>query len=372
MARIEQLQILEVVPSLEIGGAERLVCLLAAELPRLGAGVSVVSLYDGGSTAISAELERLGTPVYKLGKHRGPDLGVFGRLRSAIAAVQPDVIHTHLYSLRYAWRLGAGIGQPMGVHTVHSLASTEADRFGRFVRRRALRRGWRFVCCSGPVMADAVRVYGDAGFVEIPNGALGHPFDGAVRPRAQGSGIRLICVARLSRHKAPMLVLQAFAKARRLAKAELELEFVGGGPLYGELQQEVQRLGLAGCVRLVGERSDVAERLANADVFVLGSRFEGLPMAVIEAMFSGLPVIATRVGGVGELVDDRHSGYLVDPGDDEALAGAIVKLVDAPALRVSMGLAGRERASRYFSSAAMAQKYLAQFRIWGANSSGHE
>jgi glycosyltransferase involved in cell wall biosynthesis len=108
---------------------------------------------------------------------------------------------------------------------------------------------------------------------------------------------------------------------------------------------------------LLGHRPDVETVLAALDIFALSSQSEGLPMAVLEAMASGLPVVSTRVGGVDEVVDEGQTGLLVEPKSPESLAHALRALAANPARRTKMGAAGRERAERDFSLEAMVGKY---------------
>lgn len=118
---------------------------------------------------------------------------------------------------------------------------------------------------------------------------------------------------------------------------------VGDGPDRPAVEAELRRLGLAGAVDLAGEREDVAEILAASHVFVLSSRSEASPISVLEAMAAGLPVVASRVGGLPELVVDGETGLLVSPGDPEELATALACLLDDPTLRERLGSAGRAR-----------------------------
>ena len=123
---------------------------------------------------------------------------------------------------------------------------------------------------------------------------------------------------------------------------------VGEGPDRPRLEEEIEALGLSGRVRLAGERRDVPELLAAADVFVLPSASEGLPVSVLEAMAAGLPVIASRVGGVPEQVSDGETGLLVEPGDPSDLTAALDRLIADPSLRRRLGAAGRARAEQAF------------------------
>jgi glycosyltransferase involved in cell wall biosynthesis len=124
---------------------------------------------------------------------------------------------------------------------------------------------------------------------------------------------------------------------------------VGEGPDRDAVAQAIHDRGLADRVELTGTREDVAQILARADVFVLSSRSEGMPMSALEAMAAGLPVVATAVGGVPELVVDGETGFLVPPGDAPALSRALDRILGDPDLRRRLGEAGRQRAGGMFA-----------------------
>ncbi|HET8872328.1 MAG TPA: glycosyltransferase, partial [Gaiellaceae bacterium] len=155
---------------------------------------------------------------------------------------------------------------------------------------------------------------------------------------------KIIAVGRL---KAPKDFLTLVRAASRLPEGA-ETLIVGEGPDRLRLEQEINALGVTERVRLLGERYDVPKLLADADVFVLSSASEGMPVSVLEAMAAGLPVVSSRVGGVPELVVDGETGILVRPGDASALAAALSGLITDPAKRRSLGAAGRARAEERF------------------------
>lgn len=151
----------------------------------------------------------------------------------------------------------------------------------------------------------------------------------------------VVCVGKLSRVKNHGLFLRAAALVAE-GREDVVFLIVGDGPLRGELSTLAGRLGLSGRVRLAGRREDVPALLKLTDVFVMPSSSEGLPNAVMEAMAAGLPVVATRVGGIPELITDGESGRLVAPGDAEAMARAVGELLDDRDLAERMGRAGLE------------------------------
>jgi len=178
---------------------------------------------------------------------------------------------------------------------------------------------------------------------------------GAPRSRHDRAVPRLIAVGRLKAPKDFMTLVRALAA---LPAESFEALIVGDGPDLPELEAEIRRLGIEDHVELAGERSDVPELLAASDVFVLSSRSEGLPVSVLEAMAAELPVVASAVGGLAELVEDGETGILVPAGDESALAQALRTLVGDPGLRRKLGAAGRARAEAQFDLDAFRRAHL--------------
>jgi glycosyltransferase involved in cell wall biosynthesis len=157
---------------------------------------------------------------------------------------------------------------------------------------------------------------------------------------------RLVFVGRLTRNKGPDVFLDALREVMNRFP-DAECWFVGDGPLRPELKRRARQYGLSAKVRFLGERDDVPELLAQCDVFVRPSFTEGMPLAVLEAMAAGLPVVATRVGGTAEVVLHGQTGFIVAPGDAEALGACLQKLLGDRELREHMGELGRKAAPAY-------------------------
>src|SRR5712691_4797457 len=189
------------------------------------------------------------------------------------------------------------------------------------------------------------------------------------RGRAPAGGFTVLCVASLDPVKGHRHLVEAIGL---LGDLDLVCLCVGGGPLRERIEAQIAEQGLAERVLLLGpkERREVVELLREADLFITASVLtpqgdrEGIPVALMEAMATGLPVVASRISGIPELVDDGRSGLLVPPGDAEALAAAIRRLHDDPALRERLGAAARERIQAGFdlrrNAAAVAARFAAR------------
>jgi glycosyltransferase involved in cell wall biosynthesis len=178
----------------------------------------------------------------------------------------------------------------------------------------------------------------------IPNGV--DPGRSRLTERPGEGAVKVLSVGRLAPPKDFITMARALAL---LPRGTFSAEIVGEGRGREALEAEIRRWDLAGAVTLAGERLDVTKRLLDCDIFVLSTFSEGLPMTVLEAMAAGLPVVASAVGGIPELVVDGETGLTFRAGDADALAAALARLLDDPALRRRLGAAGRARLERVYS-----------------------
>ena len=192
-----------------------------------------------------------------------------------------------------------------------------------------------------------------AQIVAVHNGMADLP--ASCRASPENEPVRLIMVARYEAQKDHRPLIQALAS---MADRPWFLELVGGGPGEPDVRSLIESHGLSDRVEVHGLRSDVAERLAESQVLVLISHWEGLPRSILEAMRAGLPVVASDVGGVREAVVEGETGYLVPRGDVGVLAERLAALLDDPALRKTMGQAGRDRYHEGFRFERMYQETL--------------
>jgi glycosyltransferase involved in cell wall biosynthesis len=171
--------------------------------------------------------------------------------------------------------------------------------------------------------------------------------------------VQIVSVGRLAAPKDFPTLVAAFAQ---LPEGRAQLRVLGDGPLRGELVARTRELGVDAAVDFAGEVPDARPELQDADVFVLSSLSEGMPVSILEAMAAGLPVVASAVDGLEEVVVEGETGFLTRPGDAAALAARLGQLVDDPALRGALGAAGRARAEKYFSLPGWRDAHFSLYR----------
>lgn len=294
------------------------------------------------------------------------------RLAGWAGALGLTALHAHA---GIGWEAHALVraGHRLGIPTVRTehLPHILTDASQRAEHAEACRLASRVVCVSeGSRRSYLAAGLPEALVVAIPNGiepAVPLPYAG---PKARRDldippdAPVLLTVGRLTEQKdqACLVETAALLVPRHPGLAAL---LAGDGPLRDPLRERIARHGLEGTVRLLGRRTDVPDLLAAADLFVLPSRFEGLPLVVLEAMAAGLPVVATRIGGTDEAVEHGVTGLLVEPGDAGALAEAVHALLANPARARAMGLAGRESFVVGFEARRMVADTLALYRGLG-------
>lgn len=359
------MRVLQIIDTLLTGGAERLQVTFAEAVRARDVQLTVVSLRSGDSP-IPALLESLGVTVHMM---PAPKLFYPPRLRQLwglLRREQFDVIHSHL---AYANILAALLGRLTSIPVVASLHNTVVSEPGvnpaqTSLETAALRFGARRVIAVGNAVAEAHRERLKGKAIDIiPNAVqeippLSDAERAALRAEITGDAARplLISVGRLWPQKGYGDLLTAFAQVHR-AYPSAALAVVGTGILYDELAAQIAALGLQGHVFLLGMRSDVPALLAASDLYVNASHWEGLPVAVLEAMSAGLAVAATAVGDVPHAVIEG-TGVLVPPQNPALLAEAICKLLSQPDCMHAMGAAAKAHVSRRYGVDTWADQIL--------------
>lgn len=348
-----RMRILHVLPTLNSGGAENMACSLMTAMAA-GHEIGALSLFPEAGSWVEERLHSARIPMWHLDKRPGFDARVFPRLDRVLAQFHPDVVHSHMSVLRYLLPSLVRRRVPVAIHTLHNLAQYETDAFGRALQWFAFRGVVIPVAISREVEQSFRRVYrmGCPHLVPncIPVEAYCLNAESRARWRAQEgidpSATVFVSTARFVEQKNPLLMLQAF---HRLRDPRARLVLMGRGDLRDQVLDFIRAHGLEKSVRVLGYRPDIPKGLAASDVFILSSNWEGNPLAVMEAMAAGLPVISTNVGSLPSLVESGRSGILVPAGDCAAFTEAMRFLLDDGAARAAMSSAARSHALSAFA-----------------------
>lgn len=354
---MSEARVVHLVEALELGGLEGVVRMLARHASP-AYRVQVIAAARGGP--LVAELLASGTPVRVLGARNYYPADVLKTAR-VLAAIAPHVVHTHGHFAGVLGRAAAWWARvPVIVHHLHTLDSTLKRRH-RHLERTLARATARIVCCSRAVERHATEILGlpRERTLTIYNGIdPPPPTDRAEASRRLGGPARPIVgsVGGLSQHKGQEVLIRAWLLLPRTF-ASGTIVLIGDGPERGRLERVASDLGIRDRVLVLGERLDARHLLPAFDLTVVPSlKREGLGLAALEAMDAGCPVIASRVGGLGEVVEEGQTGLLVPPSDPVALAAAIREVLERPDQGRALGTRGRKRVESLFRATAMARR----------------
>ena len=363
--------VVHIIHRLGIGGLENGLVNLINHMPAERYRHAIVCMTQ--STDFRLRIKTTGVEVYELHKKPGHDIGLYFRLWRLLTKLRPAVVHTRNIGTLECQFIALLAGVPARVHGEHGRDMVDIDgRNASYLRLRKLFRPLisRYIAVS----RDLARWLHEQ--VRVPAGRVVQIYNGVDQQRFQAASARNVLpvnfappgavvlgtVGRMSGEKDQLTLVRAFARARVLCpQSMMRLVLVGDGPLKVEIEREVHAAQLDDHVWIAGARSDIAEILRALDIFVLPSLGEGISNTILEAMASGLPVIATRVGGNPELVVENETGMLVPVADADAMAQAIVSYVKQPTRMRQHGQAARARIEREYSMDAMVRQYAAVY-----------
>lgn len=340
------------------GGAESMVSQLVSALDQKKIEAKVFCVFGNAhGNALEERVQKAGIEIVYLKKGVGFSPKAVLNMWKQLRAFKPDVVHTHLSACVYCapWVL---FHKAKMVHTIHNIPQKEGNK----VRRTLMRFMYKIkkavpvaisdtnhdlVCAEYHLKPEAVQT--------IYNPVQCEKF---YRSDTHGETVELITVGRLSAQKNQKLLIDAFGTVAQ-KREDVRLTIVGKGELEQQLKAQAQTLGLAAKIRFTGVVENPQDYLATADIFVLSSNYEGLPLAVLEAMAAGLPIVSTDVGGVKDIVTDN--GLLAPPNDQGALSQALLRLIEDPNLREQFGQKSLEYAQNY-ALPVIAQKYMELYR----------
>lgn len=323
-----------------------------------------VELLIGGNGIVYDKALQLGIPTHSIKSLRREinfknDYRAYKEIKAHLIKKKPDLIHLHSSKAGIIGRLVAQKLDIPVLFTAHGWAFTDGvPRFKRILYRAIEQH---FASYADKIitvseydknLALKNNVSNNKQLTTIHNGIADTCFE---KRHSENKTCELIMVARFDTPKDQMLLLKALTQ---LKDYNWRLKFVGNGPSLESCQHFCSMNGLEDRVFFLGERNDVEWQLANADIFVLTSRWEGFPISILEAMRAGLPVIASDVGGVSEAVIDKVTGFTVSYSNELALVDRLKKLICNPNTRQSLGQAGRERFLKFFTINRMVRKTI--------------
>ena len=356
------LHVVQIIDSLGAGGAEQLIVTFAEVAKAKDLKVTVISLMDDAKyrpdSSHTAQLKALGVNVYSIETHKLYELRPIFRLLKIFRQEKFDVVQTHL---SHGDILGAFVGWLTGTPVVATLHTPNPRRIGHYLIRQyiwyfALRHLSRRVIAVGRVVENIYQDILGASKIDLVLNAVKIeqpllPLDREALRREVLSGDSnrpfILCVGRLVDGKGLFELITAFARVLEKHSGAM-LVFAGDGELRQSLEAEVNTLGLVNSVRFLGMRDDIPRLLGAADIYVSASFWEGMSIALLEAMAAGLPIVATAVGEAPYLLaEDR--GVLIPPKDISAIENGLCQVLDNPSCASAMGLAARKYAIDYCS-----------------------
>ena len=351
------MKILYLITRADCGGAQVALLNLIMNLP---AGIEPI-VAAGEEGFLQQECARKGIPYRLIPGLVAPispakDALALMRLVALIRREKPCVVHAHTSKAGVLGRVAARLTRTPVIFTAHTWSFDEGvphlrKRIAVPIERITAALGGKIITVADSNTQEALRhsITTGRNLIRIWNGVP----DSRLRASpASRDRVTLITVARMVPQKDHALLLRSLVGVR----GNWCLQMVGDGPLRGELQLLAEQLQLGERLQFLGERKDVAELLSQADVFVLASKWEGLPVSILEAMRAGLPVVATDVGGVREAVQEDVTGLLSKAHDERGLRDRIQSLMTLPSLMVQMGRAGRRRYEEHFRIETMVDK----------------
>jgi glycosyltransferase involved in cell wall biosynthesis len=364
-----QIRVLQMIDSMGIGGAEMLLYEFTSRLDPSEFKTDIC-FFESGS--LKEDFQKINIVPVKIDWKSRVDPSLIWQMYKVIRRVKPHIVHTHLFKSDFHGRVAARLaGVPVVFSTLHSCNDWAINPF------YGLGYGLTTIFADKIIaVADEVRDYAikysrisPERIVTIQNAVRIEKFEFmdrlGIKIREEfgisSSTLLVGIVGRLEEPKDHENFLKAASKIYRKNK-DVRFLVVGSGSLRERLESLTNDLGLSKAVIFTGLRRDVPAVMSALDLFVLSSRYEGLPVVVLEAMAAKKPIVATRVSGVPGVVEDGNTGILVNPGDPGALAKACLYLLERPELRIQMGNAGYERVKRNYSMDAFIEKSIDLYR----------
>lgn len=355
-----KLNIIQIIPTLELGGAEIMVENLSTALIDEGYNLTIISFYDFHS-AITERLESKNVKIYYLGKKKGFDVRIIYKIYSLFKIEKPNAIHTHLHSMPYVIPAAILANVKKRVHTIHSLANKEVSRAKRKINSYFYKFCHVVPVSISPVVQQSIIEEYKLLEQQVPIIFNGIDLNKCIQKTEykMKKPISIIHIGSFKEAKNHIAIIESF-KMIHDQEPNTILKLIGVGELEQTIREKTLEYGLSDCVQFLGIKSNVYHYLNEADIFIFPSLWEGMPITIIEAMATGLPIVATKVGGIVDMIQDNVTGILVEVNYIK-ISEAVLKLINDEDLRQRLGRAAI-LASNKFSADIMAKEYSKLYR----------
>ncbi len=355
-------RILYVITDLQIGGVPLHLRRLAPAMQKLGHEVRVVSLAPPGP--VSADIADAGVPVASCDAQSSWSLPALWRLRCEMMSFKPDIVHSFLFHANIACRLLAPLADVAPHKLICEIQTVEIERRWHLSVDRWTHRLCRLEIGNSPSVVEHLHLEAGLprsklalvpGGVDVDEFDCAAPLDKSVLGVAEDSRL-LLWVGRLDPVKGLDVLLRGMPEI--VGQVPVHLLLVGEGPERSRLEYLIRELGLADHVTLLGARRNVPRLMKTCDVFILPSYTEGMSNSLLEAMAAGRPIVCTDIAGNRDLVSDGESGLTVMPGDPEALARAVLKVLKDPELADRIAARAKTVVREKFDRKMVVDRYL--------------
>ena len=355
------MKILQIIPEFGIAGAEIMLENLIYGLIDKGHQVRVLSLYTY-SSPITERLDNHKVDIHYLDKKPGFDIKTIIRLKKEITSFAPDVIHTHRYILPYVCAASFFNRKIIRVHTVHNIATKEVGKKQLLIQKFLVKCLNITLVAISPLIKQTIVDY-----YKLPSKRVPMVFNGIDLSKCKkkldyhiGSQCTVIHIGRFSEQKNHKSLIIAFA---RLCKEfpDIKLKLVGDGELRENIESLVEKYKIKENVKFLGLLGTVYDELYNSDIFILPSNYEGMPITLIESMATGLPIIATNVGGIPDMINNDTSGIIINNTIDD-IYNSLKTVINNYELRNKIGQNAQKR-SIMFSKENMTQGYIKIYEL---------
>lgn len=339
------MKIIQIMPEFGLAGAERMCETLTLELAKRGHDIQVVSLFDFHSS-ITDNLENNGIKITYLNKKKGFDLSMISKLCHIFGTEKPDVIHTHRYVCKYAIPASILTGVKGRVHTVHNIA--EKERTAKKLQHFFYHHCNTVPVSISPIVQKSVMRFYNFKAEQTPmifNGSSLNKCKTKINYDICGSVFNFLHIGRFTEQKNHKNLVYAF-KLIHKKYPHTKLTMLGEGPLFDEIKRLADENNLSEAVVMPGAVDNVYSYFEKADAFVLPSNYEGMPISLIEAMSCGMPIIASSVGGVPDMIKDGETGLLCTP-DNLDIENKMRIVYENSSLRKKIGIAAKVKSADF-------------------------